>query len=539
MTQNEAPWWRTAAVYQIYIRSFADANGDGTGDVNGLRSRLGYLRDLGVDAIWINPWYRSPLLDGGYDVADYREIEPRYGTLADAEALITDAAAHGIRVLVDLVPNHCSWDHVWFVEARTAPRGSAARDRFHIRPGTGPDGAEPPTDWKSVFGGPAWSRLDDGDWYLHLFNESQPDLNWENPEVRAEFVSILRFWLDRGAAGFRVDVAHGLVKNMAFPDEGGNQPILTNAKGVDHPFWDRDGVHDIIREWRAVLDEYDDTMMVAEAWVTPERLPLYLRPDEYHQSFNFDFLTTGWVADDLHAVASTAIEAAAAVGSAPTWVLSNHDVVRHATRLGLPAQTNWRSWLLDGPHDALDTALGEQRARAAAMFMMALPGSVYLYQGEELGLHEVHDLPEDVLDDPVWEQSGHTMKGRDGCRVPIPWTPDGPSFGFGDGEPWLPQPAGFGPSSAGAQAGVAGSMLEHYRHLLAVRREHLQGDESIEWLSAPDGVLGLRRGSGVECWLNVSGDAFDLPEGGEILASSSQTPSTTLATNHALWRMSH
>ncbi|MGI9595315.1 MAG: alpha-amylase family glycosyl hydrolase, partial [Acidimicrobiales bacterium] len=271
-----APWWRRGVVYQVYVRSFADGNGDGTGDIEGLRSRLPYLQQLGVDAIWINPWYRSPLADGGYDVSDYRAIEPRYGTLDDAERLIAEAHDHGIRVIADLVPNHTSEEHAWFKEARAAAPDDPVRARYHIRDGRGPDGAEPPNDWTSVFGGPAWSRLPDGQWYLHLFAPEQPDLNWENPEVRAEFEAILRFWLDRGIDGFRIDVAHGLVKDMSFPDLGGETvKILGSAKRANHPFWDRDAIHEIVRQWRAVIDEYDgDRMMVAEAWVDPKRLPL-------------------------------------------------------------------------------------------------------------------------------------------------------------------------------------------------------------------------------------------------------------------------
>lgn len=533
------PWWRHAIVYQVYIRSFADSNDDGTGDINGLRSKLTYLSSLGTDAIWINPWYRSPLHDGGYDVADYREIEPRYGSVEDAAALIEEAHEHDIRVIVDLVPNHTSSEHAWFQEAIAAPIGHPSRSRYHIRPGKGPGGELPPTDWRSVFGGPAWTRLPDGEWFLHLFDGTQPDLDWTNDEVIEEFQSIFRFWLDRGVDGFRVDVAHGLAKDMAFPDLGEEQgAILEGARSLDHPFWDRDEVHDIIRGWRTVLDSYPgERMMVAEAWVPDsERLARYLRPDEYHQSFNFDFLEAEWNASTLRSVIDAACVEAGKVGSAPTWVLSNHDVVRHPTRLGLPAGTNWRRWLLDGPHDVLDADLGLRRARAATLLMVSLPGSAYLYQGEELGLPEVYDLPAEVLDDPVWEQSGRTRKGRDGCRVPIPWEPDGPAFGFGDSAPWLPMPESFGSMSAATQSGNAASTLEFYRRLIALRRERLVHDEEIEFLDAPDGVLAFRRGSGVECWLNCGAESVALPLG-EVLCSSAETatgPSASLAGNEAV-----
>lgn len=515
------PWWKTDVVYQVYIRSFADGNGDGTGDIAGLRARLQYLSDLGVDAIWLNPWYKSPLHDGGYDVADYRDIEPRYGTLGEAEALISDAHALGIKVVTDLVPNHTSSQHVWFREALTSPPGSPARNRYHIVPGKGEDGSEPPNDWTSVFGGPAWSRLDDGEWYLHIFDDTQPDLNWDNPEVIEEFKSIFGFWLDRDVDGFRVDVAHGLAKDMSYPDVGSDTgELLSNAKTAGHPFWDRDEIHPIVRGWREILDAFDGPMMVAEAWVTADRLPLYVRPDEYHQSFNFDFLSAEWDAFEMEEVLTRSIDATKAVGAAPTWVLSNHDVVRHTTRYGLPKNTDWRAWLLDGPHDIIDPELGLRRARAATMFMLALPGSVYLYQGEELGLHEVWDLPLELLDDPVWEQSNHKRKGRDGCRVPMPWTTDGPSLGFGENPGWLPQPADFGQMSVEAQTGVSGSTLEMYRAALAVRKRHFVADDVIEWLDAPDGVIGLRRGSGVECWLNVSGAPMTIdPERSVLLAS--------------------
>ncbi len=515
------PWWRHAVVYQVYIRSFADSDGDGTGDINGLRARLGHLRDLGIDAIWINPWYRSPLHDGGYDVADYREIEPRYGTVDDASKLISESHEHGIAVIVDLVPNHTSSEHAWFQEAIHSPIGHPSRSRYHIRPGKGPDGSLPPTDWLSVFGGPAWDRLPDGEWFLHLFDHTQPDLDWTNPEVIEEFRSIFRFWLDRGVDGFRVDVAHGLAKDMTFPDLGARQgSILEATKSADHPFWDRDDVHEIIRGWRRVLDSYPgDRMMVAEAWVpTAERLAKYLRPDEYHQSFNFNFLQSEWTVASKRAAIESAVIAARAVGSAPTWVLSNHDVVRHTTRYGLPNGTDWRRWLLDGPHDLLDSDLGLRRARAMALVMLSLPGSAYLYQGEELGLPEVWDLPTDVLDDPVWEQSGRTRKGRDGCRVPIPWTAEGPAYGFTTGRAWLPMPERFGPLSAQAQAGEPDSTLEFYRAAIALRRTHLRDDEEFEFVDSPADVLAFRRGEGFECWINLGDNPVELP--GTVLFSS-------------------
>lgn len=514
------PWWRRGVVYQVYIRSFADSNGDGLGDVPGIESRLEYLRDLGVDALWITPWYPSPLNDGGYDVADYRNIDPRFGSLHDARSLIAKASSLGLRVIVDLVPNHTSSEHPWFIDALTAGPDSTARRRYVFRDGQGVAGNDPPNNWPAVFGGPAWERVADGQWYLHLFDITQPDLEWRNPEVREEFRSIIEFWLDLGVSGLRVDVAHGMAKDPALPDLE-DRPIEAHRMHLlNHPHWDRDDVHDIIRGWRAVLDRYEgDRMMVAEAWVHTDRLPLYLRPDEFHQSFNFDLLEANWDAGELRAIVRNAVSAAADMGATSTWVLSNHDVMRHASRYGLPNGTNWRSWPDTGPYDAIDPILGLRRARAAALLTLALPGSAYIYQGEELGLPEIWNLPEEVLDDPTWRRSGHTERGRDGCRVPIPWEADGPSFGFGSGSPWLPQPPAFGALSVAAQIGDPSSMLELYRSALALRRTWLTSDESFTELDLGPQIVAFERGSGVRCVLNLSSESIDLPDGNVLLSS--------------------
>jgi len=532
---DEPTWWRHGVVYQVYPRSFADANGDGTGDLEGIRSRLPYLRELGVDAIWICPWYPSPLNDGGYDVVDYRDIDPRFGTLADAEALIADAHALEIRVVIDIVPNHTSSEHPWFRAALAAAPGSPERARYIFRDGKGANGKQPPTNWLAVFGGPGWRRVPDGQWYLHLFDSTQPDLDWTNEEVRAEFDDIFRYWLARGVDGFRIDVAHSLMKDQTFPDIELSDDILSSEPVVaQHPHWDRDDVHEIIRRWRRILDECGrDVMMVAEAWVAPDRLPLYLRPDEYHQSFNFGFLVTPWERGSAFAAIDRAVREAAAVGSTPTWTLSNHDVMRHATRYGLPTETNWRTWPLTGPADLLDAEAGLRRARAATLLMLALPGSAYLYQGEELGLPEVWDLPPEVLDDPVWENSGHEQKGRDGCRVPLPWTLDGPSFGFGDALPWLPQPDFFGALSVEAQRDVPGSTLELYRAALATRSTCMRSDETLEWLDLGEEVLAFRRGSGVVCVVNFGPAAIALPDG-EVLVATTDV-SAGLPTDATAW----
>jgi alpha-glucosidase len=528
---TDTKWWRTAVIYQIYIRSFADSDGNGVGDLGGIRSRLPYLRDLGADAIWITPFYPSPMADGGYDVADYRDIDPMFGTLAEAEKLVQEAHGLGLRIIIDIVPNHSSDQHRWFQAALAAGPGSPERARYIFRAGRGTAGELPPNDWQSTFGGPAWTRVPDGEWYLHLFAPEQPDFDWENHEVVEEFQDILRFWLERGVDGFRIDVANALKKDQSFPDIGPDDEnaVLAPVEGPDHPFWDRDSVHEIYRGWRSVSNEFGaDRAFVAEAWVDdPERLARYLRPDELHTAFNFSFVRAGWDAADLRRTIDRCIAASTSVGAPTTWVLSNHDVTRHATRYARLDSTG--GGVSDearvGPDTPLDPALGLRRARAATLLMLALPGSAYLYQGEELGLPEVVDLPDDVLADPIWERSGHRVRGRDGCRVPIPWTVDGPSLGFGDGAPWLPQPASFAGLSVQAESGVEGSTLELYRSALRCRRE-LAAGSTIDWLPSPDGSLAFRRdardGSSVVCVVACTADAVPLPAYGEVLVSSAQ-----------------
>ena len=517
---TDTHWWRTGAFYQVYIRSFADGNGDGTGDIAGLRSRLDHLEQLSIDAIWINPWFPSPLNDGGYDVAHYRDINPAYGTIEEAQLLIDEAAQRNIRVMVDLVPNHTSSEHRWFKEALASDPGSPARERYIFRDGRGVDGDEPPNNWQSVFGGSTWTRVEDGQWYLHLFDPTQPDLNWSNPAVEREFHNILRFWLDMGAAGFRVDVAHGLAKDPELPDIVRADSEAFRTERLDHPHWDRDEVHEIIRGWRSVLDEYEGSVMVAEAWVANwDRLARYLRPDEFHQVFAFEFLEAEWNAEAMRQAIQNSLDGAHSVGSVPTWVLSNHDVVRHPTRYALPNDVASKPWLLDGDRSVLNEDAGFRRARAATLLGLALPGSVYMYQGEELGLPEVHDLSEDVLDDPVWHQSGGTEKGRDGCRVPLPWSSEGPSYGFGSNGSWLPQPDGWGAFAADVQLGDPDSTLELYKAALALRSERLAGDETMEWVPSKPGVLTFRRAGGFTCVINLSQGSIALPDGDVLLAS--------------------
>jgi alpha-glucosidase len=534
---EDSDWWRTAVVYQVYIRSFLDTDGDGIGDVEGLRRGLQHVVDLGADAVWVNPWYPSPQVDAGYDVADYRDIEPTYGALADAERFIEEAHALGLRVLLDIVPNHTSDQHVWFQAALAGDE--AARARYLFRPGKGDDGSEPPNDWNSTFGGPGWTRVADGAWYLHLFAPEQPDLDWSNPEVREEFEDVLRFWFDRGADGFRIDVAHGLAKQDGLPDAGDRDAEMIDLE--PHPAWDQEEVHEIYRGWRKVADSYDPPrVFVAEAWVhSNERLSGYLRPDELHTAFQFDFLMAPFRPDHLHRVIDDARRTTHEVGAPITWVLSNHDVTRHLTRYARsqPDHTVGNAWeRLRWAEEDADLGLGLRRARAAMLLVLALPGSVYLYQGEELGLPEVEDIPAEARQDPWFEQSGREDLGRDGCRVPLPWSGAEPPYGFsppGAAPPWLPQPEGWGGLTAEAQDADESSTLHLYRRALRLRREHWAGTDDIEWLEAPDGVLAFRRGD-AQCWVNAGEEAVPMPPG-EVLLDSDPGPRDSLRPASAVW----
>ncbi|MFD4207858.1 glycoside hydrolase family 13 protein [Micromonospora tulbaghiae] len=506
-------WWRSAVVYQVYVRSFADANSDGVGDLQGIRQRLPYLRDLGVDALWLTPFYTSPQVDAGYDVADYRDVDPLFGNLTDFDEMITDAHALGLRIIVDMVPNHTSSAHPWFAAALASGPGSPERERYLFADGKGEQGELPPNDWESIFGGPAWTRVVDGQWYLHLFDPAQPDLNWRHPEVRAEFEDVLRFWLDRGVDGFRIDVAHGMIKAEGLPDVGFNS-MTTGQRQSELlgkgrlPYFDQDEVHDIYRAWRPILDSYPGgRMAVAEAWAeTPQRLARYIGPDELHQAFSFDFLDATWSADSFRKVIDTALAESTIVGAPTTWVLSNHDRQRHVTRYG-------------------DGEVGLRRARAAALLMFALPGCAYVYQGEELGLPEVLDLPDELRQDPAFRRTGES---RDGCRVPIPWGGELPPYGFGpDGSElsWLPAPATWRSLSVAAQTGLPGSTLELYRTALRIRHEHpaLAGLDGITWLETEPGVLAFRRAAGdaeVTCVVNISGADVTVSGHGRPLVAS-------------------
>ncbi|PVG81298.1 alpha-amylase [Nocardioides gansuensis] len=523
---HDPDWWRTAAVYQIYPRSFADSNGDGLGDITGVTSRVPYLASLGVDAVWLSPFYPSALADGGYDVDDYRAVDPRLGTLEDFDEMTVALHDAGIKVIIDIVPNHSSNRHRWFAEALAAAKGSPARDRYIFRDGTGPDGAHPPSDWESIFGGPAWTRAPDGQWYLHMFAPEQPDLNWNNPEVRQDFLTTLRFWGDRGVDGFRIDVAHGLAKDLTEPfTASAHLPDPAEADG-SHPLWDRDEVHDIYAEWRKLFDEYDPPRMaVAEACVHPTRRHRYAHPDGLGQAFNFDLLEAGWNAAQFRISIDRHVEDGGMSATSATWVLSNHDVVRHATRYGLPgAEKQPRevamAWLLsNGDQPRLDRDLGLRRATAATLLTLALPGSVYLYQGEELGLHEVADLSEGDLQDPEFHRSNGSRKGRDGCRVPIPWTNEKPSFGFSEKAAHLPQPDWFAQHSIRNQEADPDSTLQLYRRALAFRAKLAR--PGFAWYDDENpAVLHFTRPGRWHCVTNFSPEPVALPEGTVILASA-------------------
>ncbi len=548
-------WWRGAAIYELYVQSFADGNGDGFGDLAGVRARLPYLAQLGIDAIWFTPWYPSPLADAGYDVADYRDISPRFGTLAEADALISEAHGLGLKIIIDIVPNHCSDQHRWFQAALASAPGSPERGRFWFRPGAGPDGDQPPNNWQSRFGGPAWTRVDAGDWYLHIFAPQQPDFNWGNPEVRAEFEDILRFWFGRGVDGIRIDTAGMLTKDPLLPDV--DEDGQGSADG-QHPYVDRDDVHDIYRAWRAIADECpggpggrlspgqgQSRVLIGEIWLADAaRLARYTRPDELHTVFNFPYLSCPWDAARLREVIDATMAPA-------TWVLSNHDVDREVSRYGR-ADT---SFDLDNRDHSqpVDLELGTRRARAAALLTMALPGAVYVYQGEELGLWEVEDIPDDRRQDPIWQRTGGADPGRDGSRVPLPWSGVEPPFGFSPAittaQPWLPQPKEWRELTVDAESADPASMLTLYRTALHLRRSlfPVGAGEMLTWLPAPDGVLAFDRpGAGasasgpgqstaVRCVVNLSSAPAPLPDHSQILLTSGPLQDAQLPPDTAVW----
>jgi alpha-glucosidase len=519
-------WWRDAVVYQVYPRSFADADGDGVGDLRGITAGLDYLGAMGVDAIWIGPCFSSPQVDHGYDVADYRAIDPLFGTLADMDDLITAAHARGIRVTLDLVPNHTSDQHPWFRAAVAAGRGSPERARYHFRDGRGRHGELPPGNWRAVFGGSSWTRVAESDgspgqWYYHLFAAEQPDLNWAQPDVLAEFEDILRFWLDRGIDGFRIDVADALIKDPAFADTPDGIPVIRN--GSDSP------VHAVYRSLRRVLDEYPgDRMAVIETGAGPETVALFLRPDEMPLAFSFAFTRAGFSAADFRGAIDATLAANAIPGAVSTWVTDNHDTTRSVTRYGRLARIEGAyvpGEMRIGGEEPVDVAAGWRRARAVALLLLAMPGAAYLYQGQELGLPNVDDLPEAALQDPIWERSAHTKRGRDGCRVPLPWSGATPPFGFSaTASTWLPQPADWSALTVEAQATDPASMLSLYRDALRLRREHpALGRGELRWVEdEPADLLALDlvgEGSAIRVIVNFGPDSIQLPSGVCLLSS--------------------
>jgi alpha-glucosidase len=535
-SQAGAQWWRSGVIYQIYPRSFADANGDGMGDLKGITQRLSHLKQLGVDAIWLSPFYRSPQKDAGYDVSDYVSVDPLFGTLEDFDAMVEEAHRLSLRVMIDLVPNHTSSEHQWFQKALRAAPGSKERSYYHFKDGRGENGELPPNNWQSMFGGPAWTRVEDGQWYVHLFDSSQPDLNWENPVIREEFEKILRFWLDRGVDGFRVDQPHAMAKAEGLPDH----PYVEEAgagfiEGRENPpMWFQDSVHEIFRDWRKILDSYPgDRAMCGEAYVLPlSFMALWVRPDEFHQTFNFRFLDAGWDREKLVSAINESFEAFDGVGAPSTWVLNNHDVLRHVSRFGGDYGRTTASDGVGPNNPQPDNVLGLRKARAATLFMLALPGASYLYQGEELGLPDHTTIADEHRQDPTFFRTNGQRVGRDGCRVPLPWEMGNAANGFNQtGKAWLPQPASYATLSRDQQVGKPDSTLTMYQEALKLRSELKLGEGSFDWVSQ-DEVLTYQNGN-LRVVHNFSNQAVKLD--GEVLLSSMPLAAGSLLPNDTAW----
>jgi alpha-glucosidase len=537
---EQAPWWRDAVMYQIYVRSFRDGNGDGVGDLNGARTGLDYLSTLGVDGVWLSPCFPSPQRDHGYDVADYCAIDPLFGDLAEFARLVADAHRLGLKVVLDIVPNHCSSEHPRFRQALSAGPGSEERSWFHFADGRGPGGDLPPNNWRAMFGGPAWTRVTEpdgrpGQWYLHLFTPHQPDWNWRLPEVAELFDDVLRFWLDQGVDGFRIDVAAGLFKDPALPDSPDPAADERARDAINPLAWNQPEVHGVWRRWRALCDEYTArdgrgrTLVGEVSAPTPAEQARYVRPDELHQAFYFDLLRADWGAKSFYGVIEAALRDIAPTGAPVTWVLNNHDQQRTVSRYARAA----------GPGGAPDPLRGAARAAAAALLLLALPGSVYLYQGEELGLPEVVDLPADVLADPIVAGTGRPEAGRDGCRVPLPWSGTAPPFGFSTASPddlWLPQPQWFADHSVHRLRGDEGSVWHMYREALHLRRTlSVLREPHLRWLQVSDEALVFSRGDGLVCAVNFSDAPLPAPVPGPPTLASQRCDEGKLAANTAAW----
>ena len=538
-------WWRSGVIYQIYPRSFADSNGDGLGDLKGITSRLESLAALGIDAIWLSPIYSSPQKDAGYDVSNYVDVDPIFGTLADFDKLLEKAHSLGLRVMIDLVPNHSSDQHQWFQKALAAEPGSPERAFYHFKDGLGENGELPPNNWVSMFGGPAWTRVTESDgkpgqWFVHLFDSSQPDLNWANPQVHMEFENILKFWLDRGVDGFRVDQPHAMAKAAGLPDH----PYVEEAgagfiEGLENPpMWFQEEVHDIFRSWRKILESYPgDRAMCGEAYVYPLSLMAkWVRPDEFHQTFNFRFLDAGWDPAKLVTAINESFEAFDAVGAPSTWVLNNHDVIRHASRFGGDYGRATASDGVGANQPQPDPELGLKIAKGATLFMLGLPGASYLYQGEELGLPEHTTLEDGYRQDPTFARTNGKRVGRDGCRIPLPWEPEGNSSGFSEsGQSWLPQPASYKYLSRSLQEQDSGSTLSLYKAALSLRKQLGLGEGSFDWLAGHLGpnTLGYEN-SGVRVIYNFGAEPIDL-SAYQVLIASEPLSGNQLATNQCAW----
>jgi alpha-glucosidase len=522
-------WWRQATIYQIYPRSFADTDGNGIGDLKGVASKVDYLASLSLDAVWLSPFYPSPLADGGYDVADYRNVDPKIGTLDDFDEMLAALHGVGIRVFVDIVPNHSSHLHQWFKDAISAAPGSVERNRYIFRDGRGANGEIPPTDWPSHFAPSAWTHESawggkHNQWYMHWFAPEQPDWNWDNPEVEADFLATLKFWADRGVDGFRIDVAHALKKDLSEPlrmraTMEYDAPQNLDGTGI---LMDRNEVFEVYRTWRKFFNSYDPPRVaVAEANVHPSRMPLYASEDTLGQSFDFRFIDAAFTARNYKECVSQSLELAKKNKSSTTWTLGNHDQMRYATKLGLHPIVDRNDWLLShGQSHPVDFEIGTRCSVAANLFILALPGCTYIYQGDELGIHEVADIPFDQVQDPVYLRNLKQAKGRDGSRVPLPWTRGDKNFGFGTGTPHLPQPEWFADFSVEAESGDSSSPLEVFRAALKLRRE-LQCAEEITWHeTTSEDVLHFSRPNGWNCITNFRASKYPMPPGEIILASS-------------------
>jgi alpha-glucosidase len=465
-------WWKNGIIYQIYPWSFQDSNGDGIGDLPGIRRRLGYLKHLGVDAVWISPIYPSPMADNGYDVADYCGINHRFGTMADFDALLAEVHAQGLRLILDFVPNHTSDEHPWFIESRSS-RTNPKRD-WYIWRDAKPDGS-PPNNWVSNFGGSGWEWDEaTGQYYYHAFLTKQPDLNWRNPEVREAMHNVLRFWLDKGVDGFRVDVIWHVIKDAQFRDNPPNPSWHPGRPEIDSLLQlhstDQPEVHDVIAGMRRVLEEYpDDRVLIGEIYLPTERLVTYYGKDlsGAHLPFNFQLIQTAW---NAHAIDELVREYDAAIpgGGWPNWVLGNHDQPRIAARIGV------------------------RQARVAAMLLLTLRGTPTMYYGDEIGLARIH-IPRARVQDP-WEKNEPGLGfGRDPERTPMQW--DSSRYaGFSEAEPWLPLSEDHERVNVEALSADPSSMLTLYRRLIALRRSTPAlsiGDYKI--IRSQGAVFGFRR----------------------------------------------